>query len=107
MTNWTSPRTSAEAIAALEEARIPSGPAHGLEQTLGDPQVQARELLKYVPFPGAPKDVPLANTPVRLSTTPGAIRHRAPFSGEHTDEVLEQLGYSSEEIVGLRRLEVV
>src|SRR5947209_1102100 len=76
MTNWTSPRTSAEAIAALEEARIPSGPAHGLEQTLGDPQVRARELLKYVPFPGAPKDVPLANTPVRLSTTPGAIRHR-------------------------------
>ena len=107
MTNWTSPRTSAEAIAALEEARIPSGPAHGLEQTLGDPQVRARELLKYVPFPGAPKDVPLANTPVRLSTTPGAIRHRAPFSGEHTDEVLEQLGYSSEEIAGLRRLEVV
>jgi len=107
MTNWTSPRTSAEAIAALEEARIPSGPAHGLEQTLGDPQVRARELLRYVPFPGAPKDVPLANTPVRLSTTPGAIRHRAPFSGEHTDEVLEQLGYSSEEIAGLRRLEVV
>ena len=107
MTNWTSPRTSAEAIAALEEARIPSGPAHGLEQTLGDPQVRARELLKYVPFPGAPKDVPLANTPVRLSTTPGAIRHRAPFSGEHTDEVLEQLGYSSEEIAGLRRLQVV
>jgi len=107
MTNWTSPRTWAEAIAALEEARIPSGPAHGLEQTLGDPQVRARELLRYVPFPGAPKDVPLANTPVRLSTTPGAIRHRAPFSGEHTDEVLEQLGYSSEEIAGLRRLEVV
>ena len=107
MTNWTSARTSAEAIAALEGARIPSGPAHGLEQTLGDPQVRARELLRYVPFPGAPKDVPLANTPVRLSTTPGAIRHRAPFSGEHTDEVLEQLGYSSEEIAGLRRLEVV
>ena len=107
MTAWTSARTAAEAIAALEEARIPSGPAHSLDQTLGDPQVRARELLKYVPYPGAPKDVPLANTPVRLSSTPGAIRHRAPVSGEHTDEVLAQLGFSSEEVAELRRLEVV
>jgi formyl-CoA transferase len=107
MTAWTSVRTSAEAIAALEEARIPSGPAHSLGQTLRDPQVRARELLKYVPYPGAPKEVPLANTPVRLSSTPGGIRHRAPVSGEHTDEVLGQLGFSSEEIAELRAREVV
>jgi crotonobetainyl-CoA:carnitine CoA-transferase CaiB-like acyl-CoA transferase len=107
MTGWTSTRTAAEALTALETARIPSGPAHNLEQTLCDPQVRARELLRYVPYPGAAKDVPLANTPVRLSSTPGGIRHRAPSAGEHTVEVLGELGYSPAEIAELRRLEVV
>ncbi|HTM47106.1 MAG TPA: CoA transferase [Bryobacteraceae bacterium] len=107
MTEWTRQRTAAEAIAELEKARIPSGPAHSLEQTLCDPQVRARELLRYVPFPGARKDVPLANTPVRLSGTPGGIRHRAPLAGEHTEEVLGELGFSRDEIAEFRRLQVV
>jgi len=103
MTGWTG-RTSAEALAALESARIPTGPVHGLEQTLCDPQMRARELLRYLPYPGAAKDVPLANTPVRLSSTPGAIRHRAPTAGEPTDEVA---GVFSPGNRGIRRSEVV
>ena len=107
MTAWTSGRTAAEALAELEPARIPSGPVHSLEQTLCDPQVRARELLRYVPHPGAAKDVPLANTPVRLSSTPGGIRRRAPAAGEHTDEILGELGFSADEIAAFRRLEIV
>jgi crotonobetainyl-CoA:carnitine CoA-transferase CaiB-like acyl-CoA transferase len=107
MNAWLASRTSAEAIALLERARVPAGPVLCPGQVLEDPQVKARELLKYVEYPGAPKPVPLADTAVRLSETPGQIRHRAPVLGEHTDEVLKELGYLQEEIGLLRQSQVV
>ncbi|HEV3317865.1 MAG TPA: CoA transferase [Candidatus Angelobacter sp.] len=107
MNAWLATRTVADAIAELEKARIPAGPVLDLGQVLDDPQVKARELLRYVEYPGAPKPVPLADTAVRLSATPGSIRHRAPTLGEHTDEVLRELGYSAEDIAALRAAEVV
>jgi crotonobetainyl-CoA:carnitine CoA-transferase CaiB-like acyl-CoA transferase len=51
--------------------------------------------------------VPIANTAVRLSATPGSIRQRAPRLGEHTGEVLHELGYATEEIQLLRASETV
>jgi crotonobetainyl-CoA:carnitine CoA-transferase CaiB-like acyl-CoA transferase len=107
MNQWLATRTNAEALAELQRARVPAGPVLDLGQVLEDPQVKARELLQYVDYPGAPKPVPLANTAVQLSGTPGGIRHRAPALGEHTKEVLRELGYSEEEISALRAAEVV
>ncbi|HEY6270609.1 MAG TPA: CoA transferase [Terriglobales bacterium] len=107
MNAWLAERTSVEAIAALESARIPAGPVLNLDQVLEDPQVKARGLLKYLDFPGAPRPVPLADTAVRLSATPGGIRHRAPTLGEHTEEVLSEIGFCKEEIARLRQGEVV
>jgi crotonobetainyl-CoA:carnitine CoA-transferase CaiB-like acyl-CoA transferase len=107
MNDWLSTRTTGEALAELQSARVPAGPILDLGAVLEDPQVKARELLQYVDYPGAPKPVPLANTAVQLSATPGSIRHRAPTLGEHTNEVLRELGYSAEEISTLRTSEVV
>jgi len=107
MNEWLATRTTAEALAALQGARVPAGPVLNLGEVLEDPQVKARGLLQYVDYPGAPKPVPLANTAVQLSATPGSIRHRAPTLGEHTDEVLHELGYSEEQISALRTSAVV
>ncbi len=107
MTAWTSPRTTAEAMAQLEKVRIPCGPVYDLESVLNDPQVKARELLQYLEYPATPKPVPIASTPVRLSQTPGEIRHRAPLLGEHTDEVLKQLGFTKAEIDAFRSSGVI
>jgi crotonobetainyl-CoA:carnitine CoA-transferase CaiB-like acyl-CoA transferase len=107
MNAWLATRTTAQAAAELEQARIPAGPVLDVAQVLEDPQVKARELLKYLEYPGAPRPVPLADTAMRLSATPASIRHRAPQLGEHTDEVLRELGYTNQEIALLRTAEVV
>ena len=106
MTRWIATRSCADALAELEQARIPAGPVLGLDQVLADPQVMARQLLRPIDFPGA-EAVPVANTPIRLSETPGSIRRRAPLPGEHTDEILRELGYSTDAVQHLRAADVV
>ena len=107
MVPWCAERTNVQAVEELRQARIAAGPMFELKEVLEDPHIQARELLKRVPFPGMSDDPPLANTPVRLSKSPGGIRGSAPQIGEHTEEILGELGFSQEEIAELRRAEAV
>ncbi len=107
MNAWLATRTTAQAIDDLEAARIPAGPVLEIDEVLADPQVKARQLLRYVEYPNTRKAVPLADTAVRLSATPGSIRRRAPLLGEHTDEVLRELGYSENDVARLRADKVV
>jgi len=107
MNTWTKDRTTEEAIQQLESARIPCGKVYQLGEVFDDPQVQARKLFQFVDYPGSKKAVPLANTPVQLSETPGGVRHRAPTLGEHTEEVLSELGFSADEIAAFRGADVI
>ncbi len=107
MAAWCAERTSAEALDALERARIPAGPVYSPQQALDDPHIQAVEFLKAVDYPGATRPVPVSDTPFSMSASQPGIAQRAPQLGEHTDEVLAELGYSSEEIADLRAERVV
>ena len=58
-------------------------------------------------FPAPPKPAPIAKVPVWLSETPGSIRRRAPTLGEHTDQILAELGYDKKAIAALREKGVI
>ena len=107
MSEWCAQRTTAEALSECEAAKVPAAPLYSPQEALGDAHIRAAGLLVDQEFPGLPKAVPLAPTPVDLSETPGQYRHRAPQLGEHTDAILRELGYSADAIRELRAKDVV
>ncbi|MBL4581886.1 MAG: CoA transferase [Gammaproteobacteria bacterium] len=104
---WCAQRTSKQVLAEMEAARLPAGPVLSPQEVLDDPHVAAKGLFQYVEYPGLDKPAPLMKTPVELSETPGEIRTRPPTLGEHTDEIMQEIGYSEAEIADLREKRVV
>ncbi|MBI3636115.1 MAG: CoA transferase, partial [Candidatus Rokubacteria bacterium] len=99
-------KTSAEWVEILNEAGVPSGPILNVKEVFENEQVRHLGMATPVKHPKL-GEIRVQNLPVVLSRTPGAIRTAAPEAGEHTDEVLGELGYSPEEIAALRRDKVV
>jgi crotonobetainyl-CoA:carnitine CoA-transferase CaiB-like acyl-CoA transferase len=88
-------------ITELEKAGIPCGPILDYEDALTTPQAIAREMTVDIDHPtlGALRTL---GTPIKMSATPLNPRRRGPMLGEHTDDVLAEAGYSSDEIEQLR-----
>jgi crotonobetainyl-CoA:carnitine CoA-transferase CaiB-like acyl-CoA transferase len=107
MARWCAERTTDEALDALEKARIPAGRVYTPQEVLDDPHVNEVGFLKPMDYPGVIGRAMVAETPVRLSETPGTVRSRAPTLGEHTDAILTDLGYDANAIAALHEKRAV
>jgi len=107
MQRWCAELSREEAITALEEARIPVGHIYKPSETLQDPHVRGAGFFKEIEYPGAVALAPIAETHVRLSRTPGEIRCRPPTLGEHTGQILAELGYDETAVAELKATRVV
>jgi crotonobetainyl-CoA:carnitine CoA-transferase CaiB-like acyl-CoA transferase len=89
-------------LALLDAADIPCGPINDYAQVFTDPQVTARGMVLETDHPVLGR-LRTLGSPIRMSATPADAGRRAPLLGEHTDEVLAELGLSGDEIAALKR----
>lgn len=99
-------RPVAEWLARLQEAGIPAAPVRTLDAALDDPVVEARGMLREVEHPTA-GPLRLPGVPWQGDAAPTAIRRAPPRLGEHSDEVLGEVGYDEASIGAMRRAGVV
>ncbi len=107
MARWCAEHNMDEALEILARAGIPAGPVLSPRQALAHPQTQALGLLGAVDFPGLANPAPVANLPVRLAHGAPGIVNPPPLPGAQSREILEDLGYSAQEIAELEQSEVI
>jgi crotonobetainyl-CoA:carnitine CoA-transferase CaiB-like acyl-CoA transferase len=90
----------------LDDAGVPATPVNTVDQVLDDAQTATRSVIRRMNHPSL-GDIPVVGIPIAFSGMEPGIRRHAPRRGEHTDEVLEEIGYSRDDITTLRSGKVV
>ena len=90
----------------LNAAGVPCGPIYSMDQVFADPQVQHLQAAAKVKHPLL-GDIRVVNQAVGLSRTPATMVSATPEIGQHTDEVLAEVGYTAAEISRLRNQKVI
>jgi crotonobetainyl-CoA:carnitine CoA-transferase CaiB-like acyl-CoA transferase len=99
-------RRKADWLAALDEARLPCGPINNLAETFADPQVVSRGMTVSMDHPLA-GEMRVVASPIKLSATPVQYRHAPPLLGQHTEQVLAELGIDANARAALRSKGVI
>lgn len=106
---WSSKLTVAELLAKFDSVGIPAAKYNELHEVWQDPQVEHRKLRATTPHPHAEAgSVDLIASPLaQMSASPATIRRPPPLIGEHTGEILGELGYDAARVAELQELKVV
>jgi len=102
---WTKTKTKFEAMDILNKFDIPCGPILSMKEIAEEPSLRATGTVVEVDHPVRGKYLTVGN-PIKMSDSPTEVT-RSPLLGEHTEEVLAQLGYSAEKIAALREDRVI
>jgi formyl-CoA transferase len=102
---WTMTKTKFEAMDILNQYDIPCGPILSMGEISREPALRATGTIVEVDHPERGKYLTVGN-PIKMSDSPTEVT-RSPLLGEHTDEVLNQLGYSAQAIAQLRDERVI
>ncbi|MGB6606092.1 MAG: formyl-CoA transferase [Steroidobacteraceae bacterium] len=102
---WTMTRTKFEAMAEFNEHDIPCGPILSMEELAAEPSLRTTGTIVEVDHPKRGKYLSVGN-PIKLSDSPTEVK-RSPLLGEHTREVLSELGLSESEIRTLQQEKVI
>ncbi|MEO5764761.1 MAG: formyl-CoA transferase [Casimicrobiaceae bacterium] len=97
---WTMTKTKFEAMDLLNEHDIPCGPILSMKELADEPSLRKSGTVVEVDHPKRGKYLTVGN-PIKMSDSPTDVK-RSPLLGEHTDEVLGELGYSQEQVAALR-----
>jgi crotonobetainyl-CoA:carnitine CoA-transferase CaiB-like acyl-CoA transferase len=93
-------------IAALDAAGVPCGPINNVAQVFDEPQVKAREMLRYALHPSG-VDVPQVASPIRFGGSSLPLADAPPLLGQHSEDILAEIGYAPADVAALRRAGVI